>query len=73
MSGNAQMRFFQSTTDILAKGQMIGRSEIYDKLDSPGRPVARGGNPGRKPQRTIAPLMSRRPGRNPGAVRGIHL
>ena len=73
MWGNAQMRFFQSTTDILAKGQMIGRSEIYDKLDTPGRPIARGGKPSRKPQRTVAPLMSRRPGRNPGAIWEIHL
>lgn len=67
------MRFFQSKTAILAKGQMIGRGEIYDKLDSPGRPIARGGNLGRKPQRTDAPLMSGWPMRNRGVNWGIHL
>ena len=67
------MRFFRSTAAFLAKAQMIGRGEIYDKLDSPGRSIARDGNPGRKSQRTVAPLMSAWPMRNRGVIWGIHL
>lgn len=67
------MRFSQSTTAFLAKAHMIGRGEIYDKLVSSGRLIARLRNAGRKPQRTVALLMSRWPGPNRGAIRGIHL